>query len=125
MWKKLAKNITILAVVNFVAVYLNWYSFVWWFDMPMHFLGGLSVVYGCAILWAPALKCVSRNRFFFECIITAILVGVLWEALEYYLFINYGSPAFFIVDSFSDIFFDLAGALYGIVSIASSVKHEA
>ncbi len=111
--KKLAICITILAVVNFIAVYLNWYYFVWWFDMPMHFLGGLTVFYFGAIVWRFALKYVSFGRYLYESILTAVLIGVLWEALEFYLYIKYGSPMFSLVDSFSDVFFDLSGALLG------------
>lgn len=107
-----------LAILNTSATFLHWYEVVWWFDMPMHFLGGLTVFYFSAIIWKGALKWVTVGRFLFESIITALLIGVLWEGLEYYLFVNYGSPQFILMDSFSDVFFDLSGSILGALLIA-------
>lgn len=122
LWKKMAWCVVSLAIINGFAVYLNWYSLVWWFDMPMHFLGGLTVFYFGAIVWNFALRYVSFGRYMYESIITALLIGVLWEALEYYLYIQYGSPEFKLVDSFSDIFFDLGGALFGAFMLSSRLN---
>ncbi|MBP7805231.1 MAG: hypothetical protein KA052_03380, partial [Candidatus Pacebacteria bacterium] len=108
---RLCISIITLAVINQLATYFHWYNLLWWFDIPMHFLGGFTVFYFSAILWLPARKWVSDTRFIFEAVITTVLIGVLWEALELYLFFNYGSPAFFTLDSISDVVFDLAGAL--------------
>jgi hypothetical protein len=120
--RKLVENLCIavvsLAVFNQIAVFLHWYEIVWWFDMPMHFLGGLSVFYFSAIVWLPARKWVPDWRFLYEAVITTVLIGVLWEALELYLFLHYGSPNFITLDSFSDVFFDLAGAFLGAYLVA-------
>ena len=109
---KLAYSIVTLAVVNQLATFFHWYNLVWWFDMPMHFLGGFAVFYFSAILWLPARKWVSDWRFLYEAVITTVLIGVLWEGLELYLYIHYGTPAFVTLDSISDVVFDLAGALF-------------
>jgi hypothetical protein len=110
--KRLCFAIVLLFVLNQAATFFSWYSLAWWFDMPMHFLGGVSVLYLSAILWLPARKWVPDGRFIFECLITAVLFGVLWEALELFLFVHYGTPTFVLRDAISDLFFDLAGALY-------------
>ena len=115
--RKLAISVITLAIINEIAIFIHWYSLVWWFDMPMHFLGGLTVFYFCAIIWIPARKWVSDGRFLFESIITTVLIGVLWEALELYLYIHYGSPDFITLDSMSDVFFDLTGALFAAYCI--------
>ncbi len=107
--KKLVTSILILACINAPATFFHWYSLIWWFDMPMHFLGGVTVAYISALLWLPARVYVGDVRFSFEVIITALLFGVLWEALELYLSLHFGSPAFMLTDSISDVFFDLAG----------------
>lgn len=127
--KQLAISFVILAIFNEIAVFLHWYSIIWWFDMPMHFLGGISVFYLSAIVWLPARKWVPDRRFLFECVITALLIGVLWESLELYLYLNYGDPNFVLIDSFSDLIFDFAGALLGAYSMipflgVESVKSE-
>lgn len=105
-------SVFVLAVVNAAAVYFHLYNLIWWFDMPMHFLGGFTVLFFSAILWLPARKRVSNGRYVYEIVITAVLIGVLWEALELYLYLQYGSPAFVTLDSLSDVVFDLAGALF-------------
>src|SRR4051812_31980556 len=115
---RLAYSIIILAIVNFIAVRFSWYGLVWWFDMPMHFLGGMSVFYIGALFWLPARKWVRDGRFIYEGIITALLLGVLWEGLELYLFMQYGTPNFFLVDSLSDVCFDLAGAFLAAFMLA-------
>jgi hypothetical protein len=108
---RLCIGIVTLAIVNQVASFLDWYELVWWFDMPVHFLGGISVFYLSAVVWFPALKYVPVWRFIFESVITGLLLGILWEGLELYLHIHYGSPGFVLLDSLSDMTFDLAGIL--------------
>ncbi len=119
---RLAFSIIILAAINALAVHFSWYSLVWWFDMPMHFLGGVSVFYLSAMLWRPALKWVPVWRFMYESVITAVLLGVLWEALELFLYIHYGTPPFILLDSVSDVCFDLAGALFAAYLTADVVS---
>ncbi len=121
---KLAWSVVSLAVINALAVHFYWYSLLWWFDMAMHFLGGLTVMYFAAIIWLPARKWVSNGRFLFEAVITTVLIGVLWEALELYLYLTYGSPGFITLDSISDVFFDLAGALFAAYCIIPLLTGE-
>jgi hypothetical protein len=110
--KRLAVAIVSLFILNELATFFSWYSLAWWFDMPMHFLGGVSVFYIAAIAWLPALKRVPLWRYMYESIITAVLFGVLWEALELFLSVHFGSPQFILLDSMSDVVFDLAGACF-------------
>jgi hypothetical protein len=111
----------LLAVLNAIAISLHWYSIIWWFDMPMHFLGGLAVFYLSAYIWFGATKYVSVGRYIYESIITAVLLGVLWEALEFILYKKYGVPNFILLDSFSDLLFDLSGASIGAYLLLPSL----
>lgn len=120
----LAVVIVLLAVFNGLASFFSWYTLAWWFDMPMHFFGGVSVFYISAILWLPARKWVRDGRYIFESVITAVFLGVLWEALELYLHVHYGSPDFILLDSISDVFFDLAGALVAAYLLVSQLSKE-
>jgi VanZ family protein len=120
--KKLGLAFLLLLVLNEPAVFLHLYNLIWWFDMPMHFLGGLSVFYLSAVIWLPALKYVSYKRFLYESVITAVLIGVLWEALELFLFTHLGTPTFFLTDSISDVIFDFAGALFGAFTVLPLFK---
>ncbi len=119
---RLAVSVTALSVIFYLAVHFSLPDLLWWFDMPMHFLGGVCVFYFGAMVWLPARKYVPVWRYLYESIITAILLGVLWEALELYLYMHYGSPNFILLDSVSDIFFDLAGALCAAYMTADVVS---
>lgn len=121
---RLCVAIVALSVINLMASFLHWYDLVWWFDMPMHFLGGMAVFYLSALLWLPARKWVSNGRFLYEGVITALLFGVLWEALELYLHITYGSPYFVLMDAISDVCFDLAGALLAGFGLAKVLMDD-
>jgi len=120
--KNLTLVIVFVAIVNLMASVFHWYYLVWWFDMPMHFLGGVSVFYLSALVLLPKLQQVSNRRFLFKSILGALFLGVLWEALELFLHIRYGSPDFILLDSISDVFFDLAGAFVGAFCLASALN---
>jgi len=58
MQKKILKNIAILIVfiflVNLLTIKFHWYFTIWWFDMPMHFLGGVFI--SVSVLWLYFFK---------------------------------------------------------------------
>ena len=51
---------------------------VWWYDIPAHILGGMSVALGAA--WLQTLYRKSPTLFF--CIAAALVVGIAWEVFE-------------------------------------------
>lgn len=122
--RKLAWSIIMLSLINLMASFFHWYTLLWWFDMPMHFLGGLSMLYLSAVLWRPALKWVSKGRYLYEICITALLFSVMWEGLEYYLHVRYGTPEFVLKDALSDILFDLSGVFLGLFVVSGVLKRE-
>ncbi len=110
-------------VLHVAATFLHWYSLVWWFDMPMHFLGGMAVFYISAVIVLPLRERMQLGRFAFDCVLGGLLIGVLWEAFELYLYMRYGFPPFSAVDSLSDVCFDIAGlclAAYGAMPILNA-----
>ena len=96
-----------LATVNF------WYLRIFWFDMPMHFLGGLWV--------ATVYFYIGFNGRWMKFLTDAImvlafvaLVGVFWEFFEFvsdFLVESKRSGLFQAgaADTLSDLFFDLLG----------------
>ena len=42
LFKIAAYLIATLFLLNYAATKLYWYSSIWWFDMPMHLLGGFG-----------------------------------------------------------------------------------
>lgn len=122
--KELLINLALLVlfvfVMNALALLFSWYWIFWWFDMPMHFLGGLFLgglgVYAFiqyflkknTVLWKPYTW--FKNVFLF-----VICISVAWELYEFIvdqLFKN-GQPN--VIDTLSDLFFDTAGGMTALL----------
>lgn len=110
--KILAYLIFFIFVVHFFANIFYWYYSIWYFDMPMHFLGGFW--------WGLVLICFlfseeSDFRLISKVILSVLVIGILWELYEV-LFYNYlGQNPFDILDTLSDVLFDLAGGSFAIL----------
>ena len=100
--------------MNWVATIFFWYYTIWWFDIPMHFLGGvfLGLVFGYVLL-RHGIKNFSQKTFFYG-ILAIFIVGILWEIFEFNIdtFITFRDQN--IIDTLSDICFDLAGGLFAL-----------
>ncbi len=92
--------------VNIIALHFYWYTSLWWFDMPMHFLGGFFIgLFGFYFLPDKFLKV-----FLF-----VFLVGIGWEVFEVLVDKNISHNPFNLLDTLSDVFFDLSGGLSAIM----------
>jgi hypothetical protein len=117
--KRLFKILTHLVIsiflVNCVAVRLYWYYSIWYFDMPMHFFGGLWV--GLALIWFLSYKNSSLELSFkliCQIILGVLLIGFLWEVFEILVNNIIAQNQFNTLDTISDIFFDLAGGTFAV-----------
>ncbi|RMD61904.1 hypothetical protein D6833_07570 [Candidatus Parcubacteria bacterium] len=107
-----------IAVLNGVGVAFNWYRTIWWFDIPMHLLGGgwLVVLFfylrttrfaHVALDSAPCLRFLSALGF-------VALVGVGWEFFEYgleFVLPSHLPAAARLADTFGDLLNDLLGGV--------------
>lgn len=120
--KKLLVRITSLilfiCVLDLMAMKFYWYTSMWWFDMPMHFLGGLWV--GLALIWF--LKPKELNfPIVFRIILGVFLVGLAWEIFEIIVNQLAAQDPFNTLDTLSDLCFDLAGAFFSIIYFAKRI----
>lgn len=94
--------------LNYIALKFHWYYSIVWFDMLMHFLGGVWVAF--ILLWVFPIKILSKS-YFLKLILGILFVGVSWEVFEI-MFNNIiaGNP-FDIIDTMSDLFFDMLGGI--------------
>ena len=112
---------TAIFVINLVGIYFKWYDF-FWFDMVLHFSGGLFV----ALLFSKYLErhLFSQTKLANMLIIigATMMIGVVWEFGEYFMnqtFSAKASAAFgmkldFIGnldDTMSDLLMDMLGAI--------------
>jgi hypothetical protein len=88
-----------------------WYSSIWYFDMPMHFLGGIWL--GLISIYLFPLKNYSLKSIF-KIFFIVLLVGVAWEVFEILVNRLTIQDSFNTLDTISDICFDSAGGLFAI-----------
>lgn len=103
----------VVLVLHTLALTFYFYWQLWWFDIVMHFLGG--VVVGLAALWALYGFHAQRGtvgtarQTFLWMMLAIVVVGVGWELFELrfnlYASMHYGS------DTTLDLIMDAIGAL--------------
>ncbi|MEK7140847.1 MAG: hypothetical protein AAB815_03620 [Patescibacteria group bacterium] len=108
---RLAYLILFIFIINSLAMKFYWYFTIWYFDMPMHFLGGFWL--GLLLIWFFRIDKVSP-RLIFKISLGVLLIGVSWEVFEFWANNFIGQIPFSIPDTLSDIFFDLAGGLSAV-----------
>ena len=80
--------IALIAGLNFFAFQSSWYFYHWWFDLVMHFLGGLFI--GLTVWWLYQLfftllatKKLSLRSSFILMIGAILIMGLGWELFEF------------------------------------------
>ena len=100
-------------LADLVAKYFYWYSSLWYFDMIMHFLGGLWVGMFFIYVFLTRKELPMALRFSLKIILLVLVVGVLWEFFEFYINVV-SATTFEWRDTLSDVIFDLLGGLVSI-----------
>lgn len=104
-------------IAHLFAQKFYWYYSIWYFDMPMHLLGGF--LSGLFLIWVLSYKNISQPsslKFILKIILGVLFIGILWEMFEF-LVNNYVVKNLFLInnlDSLSDLFFDLSGGAMAI-----------
>jgi hypothetical protein len=103
----------LLLLINFLHIsainnYLYWVY--WWFDIMMHFLGGLWV--GVTFLWAYILVFrgdgSNQKKFFWMSFGVILLTIISWEVFELFIQNNISDRNFF-ADTSSDMLLGMVG----------------
>lgn len=105
----------IIVVLNIYAGKYFWYWRFWWFDLVMHFTGGVTIAlilfYFSQVFGLKEKIKISSLILFFT-----VFIATVWEVTEFFIDYNlFGKNYFF--DTITDIFIALVGAT--IVSIFS------
>jgi len=111
--------IALIAVLHIVAFKLHFYWQFWWFDMLMHFLGGLWV--GLSALWfiffsgyVGPFRARLFNTFAVS-LFSIVVVGSVWEFFE--LWIGFPTEENYTIDTTIDLIMDIVGAFTGYVYV--------
>ena len=111
------------AFVFFLSLFLSsvfdLYNVLWWFDIPMHFLGGVSVGYMSVLFlrfWKEENLIQIRSKFLFVLIVVCAVsfIAVLWEFWEYFM-VNYFNLDWNL--GYEDSLFDLLMGMLGGLSV--------
>lgn len=109
---------SVLAIINLLSMKFFWYQAIWWFDMPMHFIGGFTTL---LLLTYIFYEKIQFDFLFYRKIILlmlgAVLVGLLWEVFEYVFNNIIAGVEWDIVDTSADLFWDTFGAFCALVFI--------
>lgn len=113
-----------IASLNQIAISFHLYWLVWWFDILMHFLGGLWV--GLSALWfvyfSDFLKFFEYNKrnIFLISLITTIVVGLGWEVFEFIIEVDFSNG--YWKDTIQDLIMDTIGAITASIILINFYK---
>ena len=124
--------VVLIFIVNYLAMKFYWYSSIWWLDMLMHFFGGFWL--GLTLIWFSLPKDISLTKQLFEkqnfklilkILLGVLIVGVLWEIFEVIVNNNTLRLSFNLLDTLSDICFDITGGSFAILYFLKRVMVKA
>lgn len=95
-----------------VAIEHSLYFSVWWFDIVMHFLGGLWIA--LIALWfykAFAGEDAESGKGYFVALVTVVVVGILWEVMEIWAGLTW-THGDYKIDTVIDLIMDVVGAIF-------------
>jgi hypothetical protein len=99
--------LAVMALLHVGAIIFYIYWSVWWFDIFMHFLGGIAA--GLLALWLYS-QGNRRGNEFWAALLGALIIGIAWEVYEYAAGVTYALDAY-TFDTATDLVMDLVGAL--------------
>lgn len=120
-----------ILLVHFMALSFNIYSSIWWFDIPMHFMGGAWVA---LLFFRIFIDIIDKKSLYslFEisklvilAIAFAVMIGVFWEFFEFIasrIFNMYLQGD--LIDTMTDLLMDTIGGLFSGVIGALLLKKE-
>ena len=94
----------------------------WWFDIPMHFFGGVFLGFLALYMYMYVFKqknFLKKRKWIIMILIFVFVVGFGWELYEFFVDHTLTTRTPNYLDTISDLFFDLAG---GCISIIFLIK---
>lgn len=109
-----------ILIVNFLANKFYWYSSIWFFDMPMHFLGGAWVALAYFYIFPFKEKNITTSCIL-RVLCAVFLVGLGWEFFEFFVDNGIAHNIFNLLDTSSDLFFDLSGGILALLYFSKRI----
>lgn len=115
-----------LALIHIVAMHFFLYETFDWFDIPMHFLGGVCIALCFALLPFFHIYLPKRYTTITVYLCVVLLVGVVWEIFEYMTGLSgVAVQNDFVFDTVLDLVMDVLGGVvgYGMVRIIKNIEY--
>ncbi len=96
-----------------------------WYDIVMHFLGGLWTL--LFILWVVSTQYAYRLKKYVSVIsllVAVLVVGVVWEWHEIFFKFTSFSDVGYWFDTKLDLVMDTLGAIFGILVYKKDIKNK-
>lgn len=97
--------LAITVALFFLGTREHFFLTIFWYDIPMHILGGLWA----ALAGGWLLSFLGSRANLWQCIAIAFVVGVAWEIFEYALGIGGSVFMSYPIDTAKDLFDDCIG----------------
>jgi hypothetical protein len=110
-------------LVHTLANTFYWYSAIWWFDIPMHILGGMFLAFAAGALFFKVLLPLDFKERIVIILLFVLIAGLGWELFEYFVqnFIKGDQLASF-PDSVKDMMMDLFGGIVASYFVLRALK---
>lgn len=114
----------ILTSLNFIALKYDLFWVLKWFDIPMHFLGGLVVSFlASCIIYFKKIN-LSYIKFLSYNILTIFIISILWELFELSIKVTSLNDALYVSDTGLDFMANIFGGVCGSIFIFNKKADE-
>ena len=119
--------IVVIVVLHYAALSYSLYWHFWWYDLIVHFFGGIfaGVLVAWILFFSGYLEKISitTKSLFLASVVGAIVIGVGWEVFER-LIGHTWSPEGYWLDTGIDIVMDILGGILGFLLISKYYKRD-
>ena len=117
-----------MAFLHVAATMFFLYSFYWWFDIPLHFLGGFCAGLISLYFYSHLRRGNASGGAIAGVLLAAILgtvaVGLGWEVFEYSAGITFNTVGNHALDTFKDLIMDILGGYVAYLYFIAQKFHE-
>lgn len=127
MKKTLIRNalsiVTALFLFNLLAYQFYWYVSISWYDMAMHFAGGVFLALLIGAHFHKRFRTLETKEIIVTTLLGVFIIGLGWEYFEYVVQIMLRPVPFAdISDSISDVICDMTGGIVGTYFVLRAKK---
>jgi len=109
--------------INSLANMFYWYSAIWWFDIPMHILGGAFLALLLGAIFFKKLISLNKKEIIITVLLGVVIVGAGWEVFEYVVqHLIKGLPLANFPDSIKDMLMDIIGGFLASFFVLRAIK---